>query len=194
MRKVICHIHVSLDGFASGTNGELDWLIPHALSEEAYQDQYDMLRTIDTVLLGRSNYEGFFGYWPAVATNPSSREQDIEFSQWLNDIPKIVFSTKLEKVEWKNASLVKENIVEEITRLKQQPGKNMLIMNSTGLAQSFMRLGLIDEYRIKVLPVILGGGNPFFSELKNRINLQHVDTKLFSSGAVGLTYQSVDET
>ncbi|MGG0186405.1 dihydrofolate reductase family protein [Bacillus rhizoplanae] len=189
MRKVILQIHVSLDGFTAGPNGEMDWLVPHVITDEAYQYEYDLYSTVDTVLLGRANYEGFFSFWPAVATNPASRKNDIDFSKWLNDIPKIVFSRTLEKAEWKNSRLIKENIAEEISKLKQQPGRNMLIMNSTSIAQAFMQLGLIDEYRINVFPVVLGSGLPLFKEITDRINLKLVKNNTFKTGVVSLVYQ-----
>jgi dihydrofolate reductase len=189
MRKVIVWIHISLDGFVAGPNGELDWLAAHVVTEDGWKSYNDLLSTVDTVLLGRVNYQGFASYWPAMATNPSSTKYDIDFSHWLDNTPKLVFSRTLEKVEWQNSRLVKDNIAEEISTLKQQPGKDMLIMNSASIVQTFMRLGLIDEYRISVHPVVLGGGKPLFKDLDERHKLKLLKTKAFNSGVVELHYQ-----
>jgi len=96
----------------------------------------------------------------------------------------------LKKVEWKNTRLVKENISEEILKMKQQPGKNIVVVGGAGIAQTFMKLGLIDEYRIIVHPVILGKGKSLFKDIKDRINLKLLETKKFNSGSVGLSYRS----
>lgn len=193
MRKVILSVQVSLDGFTAGPNGELDWLVEHVVSEEGWNSLNDLVSTVDTVLLGRVNYQGFASYWPAMATNPSSTKNDIEFSRWLDTTPKLVFSRTLEQVEWKNARLVKENIAEEIRSLKQQEGQDMVILHSASLAQTFMQLGLIDEYRLSVHPVVLGGGILLFKDIKDRMNLKLVEAKTFRSGVVLLFYQSIKE-
>ncbi len=193
MRKVILSVQVSLDGFTAGPNGELDWLVEHVVSEEGWNSLNDLVSTVDTVLLGRVNYQGFASYWPAMATNPSSTKNDIEFSRWLDTTPKLVFSRTLEQVEWKNARLVKENIAEEIRSLKQQEGQDMVILHSASLAQTFMQLGLIDEYRLSVHPVVLGGGILLFKDIKDRMNLKLVEAKTFRSGVVLLSYQSIKE-
>jgi dihydrofolate reductase len=193
MRKVILSVQVSLDGFTAGPNGELDWLVEHVVSEEGWNSLNDLVSTVDTALLGRVNYQGFASYWPAMATNPSSTKNDIEFSRWLDTTPKLVFSRTLEQVEWKNARLVKENIAEEIRSLKQQEGQDMVILHSASLAQTFMQLGLIDEYRLSVHPVVLGGGILLFKDIKDRMNLKLVEAKTFRSGVVLLSYQSIKE-
>lgn len=188
MRKVIFYVNMSLDGFTAGPKGELDWLIPHAITEESWLYVRDMLRTVDTVLLGRSNYEGFSHYWPSVATNPSSPKKDVEFSRWLDDATKIVFSRTLRKVDWKNARLAKGG-VEEVSALKKQPGKDMLIMTSTQLGQSLVDLDLVDEYRLIVLPSLLGRGKALFDGRKDKTSLSLVKATPFkSTGAIALQY------
>lgn len=189
MRKVVFWINTTLDGYVAGPKGEMDWLFAHAVSDEGWARQHEVLSTVDTVLLGRSNYEGFHGYWPTVRQNPASSQNDVDFSNWLDAVPKIIFSRTLAKVDWQNSRLATDDIPPEIARLKQQPGKDMLIMTSTGLAQSFMKLGLIDVFRINVYPVILGGGKPLFTELADRTNLKLVETRNFQFGVLGLTYE-----
>jgi len=186
MRKVILQMLVSLDGIIEGPNGELDWFI---FDEEMWKDVNDLLSTVDTALFGRVAYQAFANYWPSVATNPSSPKSEIDFAHWIENTPKIVFSKTLEKVEWKNSRLVKENIAEEVSKMKQQPGKDLLIFGGAGIAQTFMKLGLIDEYRIRVHPIVLGRGIPLFKDLNDKHKLKLIKTKTFNSGVLSLVYQ-----
>ena len=157
MRKVVLAMQVSLDGFTVGPNGEMDWI---SVDDQVWEYVNDQLRSVDTFLLGRVTYQQWEYYWPAALTNPSSTKNEIEFSRLADKTQKIVFSRTLKKVDWKNTRLVKENIAEEIAKLKQQPGKNLVLSGGASLASTFMKLGLIDEYRILVNPVVLGSGKP----------------------------------
>jgi dihydrofolate reductase len=188
MRKVILAMNITLDGFISGANGELDWV---TMDEEIDNSLLpDLLSTVDTALIGRVLYQGFANYWPSAETkNPSLSKGEIEFAHWINNAPKIVFSKTLEKVEWTNSTLVKENIAQEIAKLKQQPGKDLVLFGGVNIAQTFVSLGLIDEYRLLVSPVVLGSGKPLFKDIKNRRDLKLLKSKTFKSGAVGLHYQ-----
>jgi dihydrofolate reductase len=187
MRKIILFMHVSLDGFVQGPN---DWDINWIAFDEALEKySKETLSTVDTVLWGRGTYLGMQQYWTSVPSNPSATQHDIEHAQWIDKTTKIVFSKTLEEAEWNNSRLVKENIAEEIANLKQQPGKDMIILGSPKFAHSLMQLGLIDEYRINVNPVVLGGGLPLFKDIKDRINLKLLEAKTFNSGVVGLVYQ-----
>jgi dihydrofolate reductase len=187
MRKVILSIQVTLDGFIEGPKGELDWMV---MDEELWEYVNDLLSTVDTTLFGRVAYQGFANYWPAAATNPLSPKNEIDFAHWIEKTPKIVFSKTLEKLEWKNSRLVKGNIVEEVAKMKQQPGKDLLMFGGAGIASTFMKLDLIDEYRIKVHPIILGKGIPLFKGIKDRMNLKLLKSKTFDSGVVGLYYKN----
>lgn len=140
---------------------------------------------IATVLLGRKNYEGFRGYWPTVVNNPDATETDLNFSRWLDEIPKIVFSKTLEKTQWNNSRLVNDNLAEEVAKLKKQMGKDILIMNSSSIAQACMKHGLLDEYWLTIHPVTLGKGLPLFKE---RVNLKLLNSRTFDSGQVLLHY------
>ncbi|MCX9025467.1 MAG: dihydrofolate reductase family protein [Candidatus Methanoperedens sp.] len=186
MRKVIVSEMVSLDGFFAGMNGEIDW---HIVDEEFNQYAIDLLNTVDTILFGRVTYQLFEGYWPAAALNPSTSKSDIEIAHKINNNTKIVFSNTLENVRWKNTMLVKEVIPEEIAKMKQHPGKDLVIYGSGSIVSTFAQLGLIDEYRIIVNPVVLGSGKPLFKGIKDRINLKLLKTKMFSSGNVLLVYK-----
>lgn len=188
MRKVIYSMIVSLDGFIEGPNRAIDWSAP---DEELHQYINDQERAIDTHLYGRRMYEIMVGYWPTADMNPSAPAHEVEYAHIWQKISKIVFSKTLERVEG-NARLVRENIAEEIAKLKAQPGKDM-VLGGAGIASTFMQLGLIDEYRLYVQPVVLGGGTPMFPSLDNKINLRLVETRSFGSGAVLLRYQQADK-
>lgn len=185
MRKLIMQMQLTLDGFYAGPNEEFDWF---TLDQEAWQARVEQFSTVDTGLLGRKNYEGFHGYWPAVVNNPASTETDIKFSRWLDDIPKVVFSKTLEKAEWNNSRLVKGDLAEEVSKLKQQSGGDILIMNSVSVAQECAKHDLIDEYWLTIHPLTLGKGLPLFTE---RIGLKLLDSRTFNSGQVYLHYATM---
>ena len=184
MRKVIYSMGVSLDGFVEGPNRELDWSTP---DEELHRFWNDQAREIGTSLYGRRLYELMADYWPTADEDPSAPGYVVEFARIWRDTPKVVFSTTLEKVDW-NSRLVRDNIAEEVTKLKAQPGKDMDVGGPT-LASSLIPLGLIDEYRPVVHPVVLGAGTPFFPALGSAISLRLVETRTFGSGVVYLRYQ-----
>ncbi|WP_379154638.1 dihydrofolate reductase family protein [Paenibacillus sp. sgz5001063] len=190
MRKLVLFLHASLDGFVEGPNGEMDigWVSYDADLEKHAKD---ILSTADTVIWGRGTYQMMHNYWPSVPSNPSASQHERNHAEWIEETAKIVFSTTLEKVEWNNSRLVKEGIEEEIQNLKQQPGKDMVILGSPRLAHYLMQLNLIDEYKITVSPVLIGSGLPLFQGLKDKINLTLLENKTFDSGAIGLVYQTV---
>jgi dihydrofolate reductase len=134
MRKLIMQLDLTLDGFCSP---EESWQSSSA--PEAWQSRFEQDSTVDTVLLGRENYEFFYDFWPAQATNPKASETDVKFSRWLDEIPKVVFSKTLEKAEWQNSRLVKRDLAEEVSRLKEQDSKDILIMHSSSIAQTCMK-------------------------------------------------------
>jgi dihydrofolate reductase len=190
MRNVISLMHVSLDGFVAGPNGEMDWI---AIDEEMYSDVADLVSTVDTALYGRVTYHGMESYWPTVPANPASTKEERRHAHWVENVQKIVFSTTLESVGWNNTRLVKANVAEEVARLKQQPGKNLMIFGSPTLTHTFIQLGLIDEYRITVNPVVLGSGIPLFKDVREQIALKLLASKTFRSGVVGLHYRGVSD-
>ncbi|MGE5893446.1 MAG: dihydrofolate reductase family protein [bacterium] len=182
MRKIIVSNYVSLDGFIAGPEGEIDWFV---WDEEMAKYSRDLLYSIDTLLFGRVTYELMAGYWPTAS--PPSEEQVIIDA--MNNLPKIVFSRTLARADWTNTTLVKEINKEEILKMKQQPGMDMVIFGSGSIVSAFSQLALIDEYRIIVNPVVLGRGKPFFKDIRERINLKLLKTKTFSSnGNVVLYY------
>ncbi len=190
MRKLILFLHASLDGFVEGPKGEMDigWVSYDADLEKHAKE---ILSTVDTVIWGRGTYQMMHSYWPSVPSNPSASQHELNHAEWIEKTTKIVFSTTLEKVEWNNSKLVKEDVEEELKNLKQQPGKDMVILGSPRLAHYLMQLDLIDAYKITVSPVLIGSGLPLFQGLKEKINLKLMENKTFDSGAIGLIYQTV---
>ena len=187
MRKLIYSMGVSLDGFIAGPDGEIDWSAP---DEELHRFHNQQARETGADLYGRRLYE-VMRYWETADEQPSSQEYELEFARIWKDTPKIVFSKTLEKVEG-NARLVKDSAAEEVARLKEQPGKELAV-GGAGLASTLMKLGLIDEYRLFVSPVVLGGGTPYFPTLDERVNLQLVETRTFGSRVVYVRYRRVAE-
>jgi dihydrofolate reductase len=189
MRKVISMIHLSLDGFAAGPNDELDW-ISYDSELEAYA--HSMHELTDAVIWGRRTYEGMAGYWLTVPGNPGSTPPEREHASWLDNATKIVVSRTLDRINWNNATntvLIKDNVAEEINKLKQQPGKDIWLIGSTNLMQTFMRLDLIDEYRFNINPTMLGSGKPLFTGLDRQMPLKLIESKTFKSGVVALRHE-----
>jgi dihydrofolate reductase len=183
MRKVIASPFVTLDGFMAGPQGEIDWNGPY-FDEEMGNYIGEQFASVDTILFGRVTYQMFAHYWPH-----QGMKDDPIFAEKMNTLPKIVFSRTLEKAEWNNTRLVKDHVTEEIQGLKQQSGRNIVIDGSPGLIHSLTALGLIDEYRLRVHPIVLGGGIPLFKDIKEPMNLKLVKSQPFRSGVVILHYQ-----
>jgi dihydrofolate reductase len=185
MRKLIYSMGVSLDGFIAGPDGEIDWSAP---DEELHRFHNQQARETGAELYGRRLYE-VMRYWETADEQPSIPEYELEFARIWKATPKIVFSRTLEKVEG-NARLVRDGVAEEVTTLKEQPGMDLAV-GGAGLASTCMKLGLIDEFRLYVSPVVLGGGTPYFPALDERINLELVETRTFGSRVVYVRYRRV---
>lgn len=188
MRKVILLMHVSLDGFTAGPNGEMDWIIT---DDEIFKDAINLSETVDTAIYGRVTYQLMESYWPKVLTKPSVSKDALHHAQWVENVQKVVLSRTLNKVEWNNTILIKDNFAEEILKLKQNSGRNMMIFGSPGIVPAFMKYNLIDEFRINVNPIIVGNGIPLFEDISNRVNLNLINIKTFTSGVVGLHYETI---
>jgi dihydrofolate reductase len=187
MRQVIYSMGVSLDGFIAGPNGEIDWSAP---DEELHRFHNQQTRELGAHFCGRRLYEEMV-YWETADQNPSAAEHELEFARIWKDLPKIVFSTTLDEVEG-NARLARDGVADEVARLKEQPGKDLAV-GGAGLASAFTELGLIDEYRLFVSPVVLGGGTAFFPPRQQRIDLELVETRTFGSRVVYARYRRVSD-
>ena len=188
MRKVIYAMSVSLDGFIEAANGDLGWSYP---DDELHRHFNDREAEIDIHFYGRRLYEKMAAFWPTANENPLTPDVEREYARIWKNMKKVVFSKTLKKVDW-NSQLVSGDIAEEVNRLKAQPGKDMSV-GGAELASSFLQLGLIDEFRLYVHPVILGGGKPMFRLLPGKIKLSLVETRAFRSGVVLLRYQCAEE-
>src|ERR1700757_4235244 len=188
MRRLIVSNLMSLDGFVSGPKGELDWFVhPGFVKATEYGDYArGVIRKVDTILLGRLTYEEFASYWP------TAKDNDPVITERINNLPKYVFSRSLKQVpwgDWGTARLVREDAATAVTKMKREPGRDIVIYGSATLVSELMKAGLIDEYQLVVFPVVLGKGRPEFKDLNERYSLNLIDVKQFQSGALKLVYQ-----
>lgn len=181
MRKVFLFNMVTLDGFFEGPHQDISW---HNVDEEFNEFAIDQLNEIDMLLFGRVTYQGMASYWPT----EGAIHDDPSVAGLMNSLPKIVFSKTLDKAEWNNTRLVKDHAAEEVSTLKQQPGKDIAIFGSSDLAVTLAERGLIDEYRIIVNPVFLGDGTPLLKGIKEKLKLKLLHARIFNSGNVLLYY------
>jgi dihydrofolate reductase len=184
-RKLIYSMSVSLDGFIAGQGDNIDWTAP---DEELHRFHNRQVREIGVHLLGRRLYETMV-YWETAEADPAATDYMLEFAEIWKPIPKLVFSSTLQHVEG-NATLVSDDVADEVARLKQQPGGDIAV-GGAGLASKLIGLDLIDEYRQFVSPVVLGAGTPYFPPLEARINLELLETRTFGSRVVHLRYRRV---
>jgi dihydrofolate reductase len=192
-RKIIAALEVSVDGFIEGPNGEMDWAMME--DEETWKDIFEMLAHVDTFILGRKMYPGYEQYWLAVLADPGgilpfsgrvASKNEIAYARLADSRHHIVLSRTLDKVAWKATQIVRD--VEDIRKMRQQPGKDMYAVGGATLVASLMNLGLIDELRLLVNPLILGGGKALFKDVEGRHTLKLVGAKPLKSGKVSLTY------
>ncbi|AGA35148.1 Dihydrofolate reductase [Thioalkalivibrio nitratireducens DSM 14787] len=188
MRRIIAALVVSVDGLIEGPNGDLDWI-------ETWEDPFDLLPQIDTCILGRRMYPGYEQYWRAILADPAgvlpltgrvATKGEIEYAQFAEQTPHIVLSRTLDRVDWKNTRIVRD--VEEIRKMKQQPGKDMHAVGGATLVSSLMNAGMVDEIRLVVTPIVLGEGKALFKAVKERHALKFIEAKPLKSGMVRLTY------
>lgn len=182
MKKIIVSNLISLDGYYAGPKGEMDWF-EVGKDFEAYA--VELIGTIDTMLFGRVTYELMAGYWPT-ATAATDDQRIIDA---MHNSQKIVFSNSMSKVGWKNTRVIKGELGAEISKLKHQPGKDIVVYGSGSLVSALTRLGLVDDYRIFISPILLGAGKLLFEGIDSRTNLRLMRTKTFESGLVVLEYQ-----
>jgi dihydrofolate reductase len=182
MRKLIVFNFVTLNGYFEGPKRDISW---HRHGAEENEYSVEGLKSGSTLLFGRVTYEMMASYWPT----PVAIKNDPIVAAGMNHADKIVFSRTLKKAEWNNTRLVKDNIVEEIKRMKQLPGKDMTLLGSGSILIQFAEQGLIDEYQIMVDPVVLGDGTSIFKNIKHKLDLKLTRTRTFKSGVVLLCYQ-----
>jgi dihydrofolate reductase len=183
MRSVTYSMGVSLDGYIVGPDGEFGWTAP---DEEVFRFVTDEIREVGVHLLGRRLYETML-YWETADQDPSLDDSMLEWAAIWKALPKVVFSSTLTSVLG-NARLASGGLAQEIERWRAEPGEGDIAIGGAALAAEAAALGLIDEYRARVYPVLLGGGIPFFDQRERRVDLELVETRIFSSSVVYLRY------
>lgn len=184
-RRLFASIIVSLDGYIAGPQGQLDWFEDGDPEFERYCDE--MIDSVGVALYGRCSYELMLGYWPDAERNPRSAS-DLAFARKMNALPKVVISRTLDQAEWNNTRVVRECVAEEIGDLKRVAGKPIVAWGGAGLVRTLSDLGLVDEYRLIVHPVLLGGGIRLFGELDAPRKLRLVRTTQLGKSLVVLCY------
>lgn len=187
MKKVVLLMHVSLDGFVAGPNGEMDWI---ALDDA----QFDLVNTLtddaDTALYGRVTYDMMEGYWPTADQQPNATKHDKEHARWYRDSLKLVVSNSLQTAQ-QNTRVLSGDVAASIKEEKKKGDKNILMIGSPSTVHYFTHEGLIDEYWLFINPVVLGTGIPLFKDVQSKINLQLLEAKTFAKGIVGLHYKKI---
>ena len=184
MRRVTYSMSASLDGYIVGPDGSFDWSVP---DEDVFSFWIDEIRGVGVHLLGRRLYETML-YWESADQDPSLGEPELEWAALWNALPKVVFSTTLSAVQG-HSRLASGSPAEEIERLRAEPGEGEIAIGGATLAADAAASGLIDEYRVMVYPVLVGGGSPFFPQREHRVDLELLETRTFSSGVVYLHYR-----
>ena len=185
MRRIISFMHMSLDGFVAGPNGELNWV---KVDEELFNYVGQRIGKGDTALYGRVTYQMMESYWPTAADKPTATSHDIEHSKWYSQVHKVVLSRTMKEAGSAKTTIISDNLAGSLHEIKQQPGNEILLFGSPTATHSLMQLGLIDGYWLFVNPIILGRGIPLFADIRDKINLTLLNTKQFSSGVTELNY------
>jgi dihydrofolate reductase len=183
MRSVTYSMSVSLDGYIVGPDGDFDWTMP----DEVFRFWIDEIREVGVHLLGRRLYETML-YWETADQDPSLGDAELEWAALWKPLPKVVFSSTLSAVQG-NARLASGGLAKEIERLRAERGEGDIAIGGATLAAEAAAMGLIDEYRAMVYPVLVGGGIPFFPRRERRMDLELVETRTFSSRVVYLHYR-----
>ena len=181
-------MHVSLDGFVAGVNGEMNWI---SVDEELFNYAGRETANADTALYGRVTYEMMQAYWPTAADRPNPSKHDVEHSRWYNGVTKAVVSKTLKGKELANTKIISENLADEIQKLKEGEGKNIVMFGSVSVGHLLAQNNLIDDYWLFVNPVVLGEGIPLFA--KSPLQLKLVSAERLSSGVVALHYERGQE-
>ena len=185
MRKIISFVHISLDGFVAGPNGEMNWI---KVDQELFDHIGKRISEGDTALYGRVTYDMMEGYWPTAGDEPGASKHDIEHSKWYKEVHKLVLSKTLKGAALTNTTIISDNVAENINKIRQSEGADILLFGSPTATHALMQLGLIDGYWLFVNPVILGTGIPLFVDVKEKINLKLLSTQQFTSGVTELNY------
>jgi dihydrofolate reductase len=178
MRKIVAGLFISLDGVVEAPD---KWHFPY-FNDEMGEAVGSQMANADTMLLGRVTYEEFAAYW-------ANEGKDAEFADFMNGTPKLVASKTLDTVEWQNSTLIKGDLARELTRIKNEPGKDISVVGSPNLVRSLLAAGVLDELRLLVHPIVVGNGKRLFVDGMEQTPLKLTESKIFSTGVLYLTYE-----
>lgn len=178
-------MHISLDGFVAGPNGEMDWI---KVDAEIFDYVGRRISQGDTALYGRVTYQMMESYWPTAGDKPNASKHDIEHSRWYSKVHKVVLSRTMKEAGLTNTTIISDNLLGRINELKQQEGGDILLFGSPTATHSLIQMNLIDGYWLFVNPVVLGRGIPLFVDIKDKIKLQLLNTRQFTCGVTELNY------
>lgn len=185
MGKIISFMHISLDGFVAGPNGEMDWI---KVNEEIFDYGHKRIGEGDTAIYGRVTYQMMENYWPTAADQPTATKHDKEHSTWYKNIHKVVLSKTIAGAGLANTTIISDQLSDRINEIKQKSDKEILLFGSPTATHSLIQLNLIDGYWLFVNPVILGRGIPLFADIKDKIKLNLISTRQFTCGVTELNY------
>jgi dihydrofolate reductase len=189
-RRVVGNISLSLDGRTTGPGGEYDmsWVAPHAVTDGSRGHLKNLTGSGSTVLLGRKNYQGFSSYWPGVAHDEQADPRDREFSVWLNEVEKVIFSRTLATVDWNNARLAETDPASTVRHLRAQEGGDILVLASASVIRALLETGELERLSITLCPEIVGGGARLFDDVAAASSWSLTETSPTDSGAIVLVY------
>jgi dihydrofolate reductase len=185
MRKIISFMHLSLDGFVAGPNGEMNWI---KVDEEIFDHVGKRISEGDTALYGRVTYQMMENYWPTAGNKPNASSHDINHSKWYSKVRKVVLSKTMSDAGLANTTIISDNLSDRINEIKKESGEDILLFGSPTATHSLIQLDLIDGYWLFVNPIILGRGIPLFTDIKEKIQLKLLTTRQFTCGVTELNY------
>jgi dihydrofolate reductase len=184
MRKVTVFNFITLNGYFQGSDGDISW---HLREAETAEFSDEKSQQGNTLLFGRVTYQHMASFWPT----PAAKQMQPVTADGMNKSEKIVFSRTLEKAEWNNTRLIKEDLVGAVRRLKGEPGSDMTVLGSGSIVTQLADAGLIDAYGFMIDPVALGEGVPVFKGMKKKLDLKLTSSKVFKSGVIMVTYEPI---
>ena len=186
MRKVIVMMSTTLDGHISGTHGELDWIGDGEEDQDAWKRVFAFLKDIDACVLGRGMYAEYAQYWTSLLDSKEDTDE-VAYARWADRTPHYLVSKTIDKADWKNTRIVRD--LEEIRKLKQEPGRNIYVVGGATLVSSLVDTGLVDALHLSVYPMVIGKGKALFKDVSARHTLQLVESKTSKTGRLLLKYR-----
>ena len=192
-RKVTANITLSLDGRVNGAGGDYDmsWIVPHAITEASRDHMIRVTSPATTILLGRKNYQGFGGFWPAVADDENAAPQDRAVSKWMNETEKVVFSTTLTDGQWQNSRIVDADPADVVKQLRAEDGGDIIVLASASVIRALLAADEVDQLSITLAPELVGGGSRLFEDGLPGSSWRLADSTPTESGAVCLLFDRV---